>query len=115
MVISNGDMAAFCFERIGADIVGFEGSSGSVSMAGGSAAQGCIGVSHTLAQSWDPDNNIQLEANKNLQGGVTPNKRVPRTRDNVVAFTAYTVHQNVGASSVPDGVTAKDTELAHAR
>ena len=87
--MSNGDMAANALKSLGASIVGFEGTSGSASMSGGTIALPCITVTHTQAQSWDPDaeGTIQVEARTTdggaRVGGVAPTHPVPRTRANL--------------------------------
>lgn len=89
VVMSNGDMAANALKSLGASVVGFEGTSGSASMSGGTIALPCITVTHTQAQSWDPDaeGTIQVEARTTdggaRVGGVSPTHAVPRTRANL--------------------------------
>merc|ERR1712167_545177 len=72
--LSNGDMCAMGFARQGHIVVGFEGTSGSVSFSGGLVKMPLMEVEFTLGQSWDANMNIQIEADARgiLKLGVGP-------------------------------------------
>jgi len=88
-------LAAYAFQHAGADIVGFEGTSGSVSTANEKIQLPCMVFEYPIAQSWDQQNNIQLEANKAFVGGVMPSHEVPRTLDNVIDHTHFLLNENL--------------------
>ena len=92
-VMSNGDISSNTLRKLGAKVVGFEGSAGSASMAGGNVKLPCIDISHTQAQTWEPGAwasgkaVVQLEANQTESGlrvgGVLPTNPLSPTRANL--------------------------------
>ena len=107
--MSNGEMAVNIFSKLPksrVQLVGLEGTAGSISMNGGTVALPCVTFEHTIAQSWDPATNaVQVEANGARVGGLLPDVPIERTVENLHAFVAH---------RAGDSGTA-DVELAHAR
>lgn len=80
-------------------VLGFRGSSGSFGLTSGeSLLPGGLSISYPLGRSLDAGDNIQLDSDATLQGGVEPDVRVPMTRANMLAMF----------------VDAEDVELAEA-
>jgi carboxyl-terminal processing protease len=69
-------------------VIGFHGTNGSFGMVGGEIAlPGGYAIGYPFGRSVDQYGVIQLDSRNGI-GGVTPNPRVPKTLENVLAFAA---------------------------
>ena len=109
---SNGDMSAMALQKAGANVVGFEGSSGSVSLSDGNLLLPGVQINYTQGQSWDKEYQVQLEAGANGQGGVLPDTPIPRTTANLHAWNRWMVRSATDGALEPD---AEDVELLFAK
>ena len=115
--MSNGEMAVNIFSKLPksrVQLVGLEGTAGSISMNGGTVALPCVTFEHTIAQSWDPATNaVQVEANGARVGGLLPDVPIERTVENLHAFVAHGVAMEQEAIMCVYGATsmlARDLE-----
>ena len=110
--LSNGDMTAFGARSCGAHIIGFEGTSGSVSLSDGEITLPELDVSFTMGQSCDVNGNIQIEAGADGVGGISPDTTIPRTVPNLHAWSRWQLKRLSGGDLQPD---AEDVEMGCAR
>jgi carboxyl-terminal processing protease len=69
-------------------VIGFHGTNGSFGMVGGEIAlPGGYAIGYPFGRSVDQNGVVQLDSRNGI-GGVTPNPRVPKTLENVLAFAA---------------------------
>ena len=100
-VMSNGDIAAHAlFIGARAEVVGLEGTSGSVSKKGNAVVLPCARFEYTFAQrilESPVTGRIQLEANRTASGtrvgGTLPTNAVPRNEDNLAAHAQWRLDQ----------------------
>ena len=112
--LSNGDMSSMGLQRLGASIVGFEGTSGSVSLSDGKLLLPEIRVAFTMGQSLDEQMQIQLESGKQGKGGVFPDAsgRIERSVENLHALHKWTLRQFTERGLETE---AEDIEMTHAK
>ena len=72
-------------------VVGFFGTNGSFGITGGTiimpfSSEFSCGFVYPIGRSLDADFVVQIDSGKEGKGGVTPNNRVPRTFENVLAY-----------------------------
>ncbi len=89
--ISSGEGPAMCISRLpNGRVIGFHGTNGSFGMVGGNILMpGGYSIGYPFGRSIDENGVIQLDSRNGI-GGVTPNPRVPKTLENVLAFAAGT-------------------------
>ena len=105
-------MSAMGLRKRGATIVGFEGTSGSVSCSNGEMLMPHLELSFTLGQSLDEEKNIQLEANAQQQGGVLPDAPIPRSVANIHGAMQWQLNQLTQGQMESDAI---DIELRFAK
>ncbi|MFA5263696.1 MAG: S41 family peptidase, partial [Opitutaceae bacterium] len=88
---SSGEGPALAISRLPQGrVIGFHGTNGSFGMTGGNIEMpGGYAIEYPYGCTLDKNGVIQMDS-KNGVGGVTPNPRVPKTLENVLAFAAGT-------------------------
>jgi len=112
--LSNGDMTSSGLRRCGATVVGFEGTSGSVSLSDAEIELPELKFQFTMGQSVTENLEIPLEAGADGVGGVEPDEAglIPRTIANLNSWWRWNLRQHTDGALEAHAV---DLEMAYAK